>query len=135
MTRTLHVRVGTDVDRSDLDDRLAAIDAGEEVDPRPSIFSVEDVETLGQIFRPTNLALLQAIAEHDPESIRALARAVDRHPPEVLENVTELENYGLIELREEGRSKRPVLFYDDIDIEIPLRQVVDEADDSAVSAD
>jgi len=135
MTRTLHVRVGTDVDRSDLDDRLAAIDAGEEVDPRPSIFSVEDVETLGRIFRPTNLALLQAIAEHDPESIRALARAVDRHPPEVLENVTELENYGLIELREEGRSKRPVLFYDDIDIEIPLRQVVDEADDSAVSAD
>jgi len=135
MTRTLHVRVGTDVDRSDLDDRLAAIDAGEEVDPRPSIFSVEDVETLGRIFRPTNLALLQGIAEHDPESIRALARAVDRHPPEVLENVTELENYGLIELREEGRSKRPVLFYDDIDIEIPLRQVVDEAEDSAVSAD
>ena len=135
MTRTLHVRVGTDVDRSDLEDRLAAIDAGEDVEPQPSIFSVEDVETLGRIFRPTNLALLQAIAEHEPESIRALARAVDRHPPEVLENVTELENYGLIELREEGRSKRPVLFYDDIDIEIPLRQVVDEADDSAVSAD
>ena len=135
MTRTLHVRVGTDVDRNDLEERLAAIDAGEDVEPRPSILSVEDVETLGRIFRATNLRLLQAIAEHDPESIRALARAVDRHPPEVLENVTELENYGLIELREEGRSKRPVLCYDEIDIDIPLGPVVDEAEDSAVSAD
>ena len=135
MTRTLHVRVGTDVDRSDLEDRLAAIDAGDDVEPRPSVFSVDDIETLGRIFRPTNLALLQAIAEHEPESIRALARAVDRHPPEVLDNITELENYGLVELCEEGRAKRPVLFYDEIDIDIPLRRGVEEADDSAVSAD
>jgi len=78
------------------------------------------LETFGRIFRPTNLELLEAIAEHQPDSIRELARIVDRHPPDVLDNVTELADYGLIEFEEHGRSKRPVIWYDEIDADIPL---------------
>jgi len=120
MTRTLHVTVGPNPDRGDLTDDLAALDAGEEIEPKDSTLSIADLETFGTIFRPTNLALLEAIADHDPESIRELARLVDRHPPDVHDNVHELVDYGLVELKDTGRAKRPVVWYDEIEADLPL---------------
>jgi predicted transcriptional regulator len=127
MTRTLHIQVGRTPDRNDLEDRLAAVDAGETPSARPSRLSVESLETFGRIFRPVNLELLEAIAEHDPASIRELARLVDRHPPEVTDNVNELADYGLVELREEGNAKRPTIWYDSIEFsgDVPLRGLED----------
>ncbi|MGQ3413635.1 HVO_A0114 family putative DNA-binding protein [Natrinema sp. LN54] len=122
MTQTLHVRVNSSSDRSDLEDTLAVLDADESVDQKPSMLSIEGLETFGRIFRPTNLELLEAIADHEPESIRELARTVDRHPPEVTDNVTELADYGLVDLEENGRAKRPVVWYDEIDVDIPIGQ-------------
>jgi len=119
MTRTLHVQI-TSADRSDLEERLEAIDADEDVEPSQPTLSIEELETFGRVFRSTNLELLEAIVEHEPESIRELARLVDRNPPEVLDNVNELADYGLVELEENGRAKRPVVWYDEIDIDIPL---------------
>lgn len=119
MTRTLHVTIKP-TDRSDLEERLETIDAGEDVPPGEPTLSIEDLATFGRIFRSTNLELLEAIVEHEPESIRELARFVDRHPPEVLENVNELTDYGLIELEQHGQSKRPVVWYDEIDIDLQL---------------
>jgi len=119
MTRTLHVTIAP-TDRSDLEDRLAAIDAGEDVDPGAPTLSIQNLETFGRVFRATNLELLAAIVDHDPESIRQLARIVDRNPPEVLDNVHELADYGLLELQDEGRAKRPVVWYDEIDVDISL---------------
>ena len=113
----LHIRIGSPAERGGLEDTLASIDAGEDVEPNPSRLVVEDLETFQRLFRPTNLELLQAIAEHEPESIRALARLVDRHPPEVTDNVNELADYGLLELEEKGRSKAPQLWYDEIEVE------------------
>jgi len=87
---------------------------------RTPTLSIEDLETFGRVFRSTNLELLEAIVEHEPESIRELARLVDRNPPEVLDNVNELADYGLIELEENGSAKRPVVWYDEIDADLPL---------------
>lgn len=117
MTRTLHVHIGPQTKRNQIEETLAAIDAGEEVDPQPSRLAVESLETFHRVFRPTNLALLQAIAEHQPQSIRELARMVGRHPPDVTENINELAKYGLVELQEDGRAKRPTLWYDEIVVE------------------
>lgn len=130
MSPTLHVRVDTTPDRSNLTDTLEAIDSGEDVAADDSVLSVESLETLGRIFRPTNLELLQAIVEHEPESIRALARSVGRNPPEVLDNVHELVNYGLVDLEDDGSAKRPVLWYDEIEIGIPLTRSDDSSDDA-----
>lgn len=123
MTDTLHIHVGTTTERTDLDERFGALDAGKEVTPRPARLSIESLETFGRLFRPVNLELLEAIAIHDPASIRDLARLVDRHPPEVTENVNELADYGLVELETDGKSKRPTIWYDEIEFsgEVPLR--------------
>jgi predicted transcriptional regulator len=122
MARSLHIQIGKRPDQSDLDERLGAIDAGEDIDSRPSRLSIESLDTFGRIFRPTNLELLEAIGEHEPDSIRDLARLVDRHPPEVTENVHELNDYGLIELEEDGRALKPTLWYDKIEFsgDVPL---------------
>ena len=119
MTQTLHVQIKS-ADRNDLEERLEAIDAGDDVEPDEPTLSIDDLETFGRVFRSTNLELLETIVEHEPGSIRELARLVDRNPPEVLENVNELADYGLVELEEDGRAKRPVVWYDEIDANIPL---------------
>ena len=128
MTNTLHVTVDTPTDRADLDDRLAAIDAGEDIEPADATLAVESLETFGRIFRPTNLRLLESITTHEPESLRELARIVERNPPDVLDNINELETYGLIELVEEGRSKRPVVWYDEINVDMPLTDSSPDSD-------
>lgn len=122
MTRTLHIQIGTTVDRSDLEEEMAAIDADgpDAIAPGRSTLVVESLETFGRVFRPTNLELLDAIAANDPQSIRELARLVGRHPPDVLDNINELVDYGLVELEEHGSAKRPVVWYDELDVDIPL---------------
>ena len=119
MTRTLHVRIES-ADRRDLEERLEAIDSGEDLEGAEPTLSIENLETFGRVFRSTNLELLEAIVEHEPESIRELARLVDRNPPEVLDNVNELADYGLLEFEENGSAKRPVVWYDEIDADLPL---------------
>jgi predicted transcriptional regulator len=124
MTRTLHVQIGNSPDRTDLESDLEVVDEQgvKAVESRPSTMVFEDLETFGRVFRATNLELLEAIAEHEPTSIRELARIVDRNPPEVLDNVKELWQYGLVELEEKGRAKRPSVWYDEIEADLPLRQ-------------
>jgi predicted transcriptional regulator len=133
MNQTLHVQIGTRPDRSELKDSLASIDDGEDVESEPSRLVVESLETFGRVFRATNLELLEAIAEHEPDSIRELARLVDRHPPEVAENIAELEDYGLVRIEVHGRSKRPRVWYDGIEIsgDVPLRNLGDSSDATA----
>lgn len=124
MTRTLHIQIGDSPDRTSLEASLETVDEQgiEAVEPHPSTMVFEDLETFGRVFRATNLELLEAIAEHEPTSIRDLARIVDRNPPEVLDNVKELWHHGLVELEEEGRAKRPTVWYDEIEADLPLRQ-------------
>jgi len=124
MTRTLHIQIGDSPDRTSLESTLETVDDQgiEAVESRPSTMVFEDLETFGRVFRVTNLELLEAIAEHEPKSIRELARLVDRNPPEVLDNVKQLWHHGLVELEEEGRAKRPTVWYDEIEADLPLRQ-------------
>lgn len=117
---TLHVRIGTPPDRRDLETDLGDLEAGEAVEAREPTLTIEDLETFGRVFRPTNLELLEAIANDEPGSIRELARVVERHPPEVTENVNELADYGLVDIERDGRAKRPIVRYDEIDVDLPI---------------
>jgi predicted transcriptional regulator len=130
--RTLHIRLaGADDDRESTSDLFEALDSGQDVEADSDpVLRVESLATLGRVLRETNLELLDAIAEHEPESVRALARTVDRGPKEVLGNLNELEDYGLVAFEQNGRAKRPSLPYEeiDIDIQLPLPQSADGLD-------
>jgi predicted transcriptional regulator len=63
---------------------------------------------------------LRAIVQHSPDSIRETARLVDRDVSQVHRNLTELEELHLVELVTDGQSKRPSVWYEAIDIDLPL---------------
>lgn len=135
--RTLHIRLaGADDERERMSEVFEALDSGEGIQPESDpVLRVESLATLGRVLRETNLELLDAISAHEPESVRALARTVDRGAKEVLGNLNELEDYGLVAFEENGRAKRPYLPYEaiDIDIQLPLPQATGELDSGASS--
>ena len=86
----------------------------------PRRLSFETTDQMAQVFTPRALDLLQAIAEREPASIREAARLVDRDVKQVSGNLDRLEEYGVVEFVEDGRAKRPVVPYDEVDIHLPL---------------
>ena len=118
--RTLHVRYRQG-DRDGLEEALEAIDRGET--PEPHLENIyHDPADIDRVTRPKNLELLRAIARHEPESIRETARLVDRDVRQVHRNLTELEELHLVTLEAEGRSKRPTVWYDTIEVDLPLHE-------------
>lgn len=88
----------------------------------PRRLSFETTDQLGEVFTPRAIDLLQAIAQKEPTSIREAARVVDRDIKQVSANLERLEAYGVVEFIEDGRAKQPVVPYDEIDIQLPLRE-------------
>jgi len=88
----------------------------------PRRLSFETTDQLAQVFTPRAIDLLQVIAQDEPASIREASRLVDRDIKQVSENLERLEEYGVVKFEDEGRAKRPVVKYDEIDIQLPLRQ-------------
>lgn len=116
--RTLHVRFREGDDET-LTDALTALDRGETPAPHFEVV-YHDPADVHRVTRPKSLDLLRAIVQHEPASIRATARLVDRDVSQVHHDIQELEELHLIELVDEGAAKRPVVWYDAIDIDLPL---------------
>lgn len=130
-SRTLYVTVEPrEVHDQRVQERLEQVDDGRrEPFDETYVLSVTDFKDLSRVLSETNLTLIQAIAEHDPESIRETARLVERDVSDVHRNLTELEAIGIIEFEENGRAKRPTVFYDEIEVTLSL-PVSDEDDPS-----
>ncbi|WP_277543465.1 HVO_A0114 family putative DNA-binding protein [Haloarcula laminariae] len=116
--RTLHIRFQEGSD-DDLEDALAALDRDETPDPHLEVV-YHDPADVHRVTRPKSLELLRAIVQHDPDSIRGIARLVERDVSQVHRNLTELEELYLVELVDDGQSKRPSVWYEAIDIDLPL---------------
>jgi predicted transcriptional regulator len=117
--RTLEVRLDRDEQQTELLEDIRALERGEEIDER-HVLVLENERELQRLLSPANLELLRTIREHEPESMRAAAELVDRDFKEVHRNLTELDALNVLELEEHGRSKRPVVRFDELDIELSL---------------
>lgn len=116
--RTLHVRF-CESDDERLEDALDALDRGEHPEPHFEVV-YHDPADVHRVTRPKSLELLRTIVQHEPESIRETAWVVGRDVRQVHRNLSELEALHLIELVQDGQSKRPYVWYDAIDIDLPL---------------
>lgn len=120
MTDTLHIRVGEkEQTRQETREWIAAVERGEDVAPH-RVLNIEREEDVARILSAVNLELLRTIAEKEPSSIRETAEFVGRDVKDVHGNLSKLETLNLIEFEQEGRSKRPVVPYDDIQLDIDL---------------
>lgn len=121
MTDTLIVRVGEkERTRQETREWIKAVEQGEEDVESHRVLNIEREEDVARILSAVNLELLRTIAEHEPSSIRETAELVDRDVKDVHGNLTKLDTLGLIEFEQEGRAKRPVVPYDDIELDIDL---------------
>lgn len=129
--RTLHIRVEPpDATRREVRERVRALERGEAADGH--VLAFEEQADLARLVSEPNLDILRAIGRHEPASMRRVADLVERDFREVHRNLTELESLGVIEFREEGAAKRPVLRYDEIEIEVPLLPASDGGDEAVV---
>jgi len=103
----------------DIEQALAAIDRGETPEPHLEIV-YHDPEDIHRVTRPELLKILRAIVQHDPDSIRETARLVKRDVGQVHRNLPEFEELHLVEIVDAGQSKRPPVWYEAIDIDLPL---------------
>ena len=104
--------------KSEALEKARRFDEGEEV-TETNITFVEPSD-IQRLLTPKRLELIQTLMTEEVASIRELAEVLDRNPSEVHDDVHTLEEYGVIELREDGRAKKPVVPYDDIDISVSL---------------
>lgn len=118
-TQTLEVRLDSDEQHSELLEDIRALERGDDVDEKHVLVLDSEAE-LQRLLSPANLELLRAIRTHEPESMRAAADLVDRDFKEVHRNLTELAALNILELADDGRSKRPIVRFDELDIELSL---------------
>jgi len=122
MSNTLHIQVETtDEFFEQVKSDAAGLDEGGDVDD-VDVLSVPDLATLSRVLSKTNLELIRSIAEHEPDSMREAARLVERDIKNVSEDLNFLAELDIVEIETAGRAKRPVVPYDDIEVDIPVRE-------------
>ncbi|RJT03904.1 hypothetical protein D3261_10640 [Halococcus sp. IIIV-5B] len=100
-------------------ENLKKIEKGEPIEDKFTL-SLSNLKELDRVFSEKNIQLLQVIAKQEPESIREAARLVERDVKEVHRNLKELEQLKVVEFESHGRSKKPVVWYDRIDVHVDL---------------
>ncbi len=129
-TNTLHITVESTAEffEAALED-VRRLEADEEVDDE-YVLSLPDEEALERVLSAKNLELVRTIATAEPESVRELARLVDRDIKNVSTALNRLAELGLVELEDVGRAKKPTVWYEHVEIDIPIAP--GGADDSDV---
>jgi predicted transcriptional regulator len=136
---TLHITVG---DREQLrEDALQFVQAAETdtLDDQDGTATLQfgTYDDLVDSLTPLRLDLIQAIAEHAPESMREAARLVDRDVSDVHSDLKHLETLGILELKEggPGGAMQPIVPFDRIEMHIDYPLINDiDGDEASVSA-
>jgi len=117
---TLVVTVqSTDEFHDDVRSAIAALEDDESFDSPPTI-SFTSYDELMETLTPRTLELIETIRHEEPESINETARIVDRDVKNVHRELGRLAQLGIIYFEEEGQRKRPVVWFDELVINLPF---------------
>jgi predicted transcriptional regulator len=111
-------------------DGIETLERGDAVDSTPTL-SFTSYDELMETLTPRVLDLIEAIRREEPASINETARVVDRDVKNVHEELSRLAQLGIIFFEEDGQSKRPVVWFDELVINLPFDP---EAGDTATAA-
>jgi len=103
----------------DVRSAITALQQGESVGSPPTI-SFESYDALMETLTSRTLDLIEAIRRDEPVSINEAARVVDRDVKNVHEELSRLARLGIVYFEEEGQRKRPVVWFDDLVINLPM---------------
>jgi len=99
------------------------------------VLNFEEYGDVEQLMRERNLKLIEAIVEHQPESIQDAATAVDRDYRDVHRNLEELEALGVVEFEADGQRKKPQLREGTENVDFSFQFPLRTAADAGASAD
>jgi len=116
--------------QDDVTDSINALEEGNSVDSPPAL-SFTSYDDLMKTLTPRVLDLIEAIRQDEPASINETARVVDRDVKNVHEELSQLAQVGVIFFEEDGQSKRPVVWFDELIINLSFDP---EASDTATAA-
>ena len=117
---TLVVTVRSEAEfHDDVTTNLEHLERGEPVEAPPQL-SFHSYDDLMGTFTSSTLDLIATVRREKPTSINEAARAVGRDVSTVHKQLTRLESLGVIYFAEEDQSKRPVVWFDDLVIDIPF---------------
>ena len=114
----------------DVTDGIEAVERGDAVDSSPTL-SFTSYDDLMETLTPRVLDLIEATRRDGPASINETARVVDRDVKNVHEELSRLAQLGIIFFEEDGQSKRPIVWFDELVITLPFDP---EAGDTATAA-
>ncbi len=89
--------------------RLVDIAAGKITPARnePKIW-FSSLKSLSQVLSENNVRLLKLMEEHNPESLSDLAQLSGRQPSNLSRTLKTLERYGLVELKRNEKTLKPI---------------------------
>jgi predicted transcriptional regulator len=128
---TLVVTVkSSDEFHDDVTNGIKTLESGDTVDSTPTL-SFTSYDDLMKTLTPRVLDLIEAIRQEEPASINETARVVDRDVKNVHEELSQLAQLGIIFFEEDGQRKRPVVWFDELIINLPFGP---ETGDTATAA-
>jgi len=92
---------------------------GEAVESPPTL-SFTSYDDLMETLTPRTLDLIEAVRREEPTSINETARVVGRDVKNVHEELSRLAQLGIVYFEEEGQRKRPVVWFDELVINLPF---------------
>lgn len=120
-TTTLHITVGQgDQLRERARERLHAAERGGDLDDTEPVLNFESLTDFERVMTENNIELLRTVAREEPTSIRETAQLVGRGYKEVHTALTELAALNIIDFEQEGSAKRPIVRFDEIEIEVDI---------------
>jgi Predicted transcriptional regulator len=114
----------------DVTEDIEALKRRESVDSTPTL-SFSSYDDLMDTLTPRVLDLIEAIRREEPSSINEAARIVERDVKNVYEELTHLAQLGVIFFEEDGQSKAPIVWFDELVINLPFDP---EGGDTAAAA-
>ncbi|AQL43300.1 hypothetical protein BV210_11615 [Halorientalis sp. IM1011] len=113
----------------DITDGIEALEQDDAVDSTPAL-SFSSYDDLMETLTPRVLELIEAIRQEEPPSINETARIVDRDVKNVHAELSRLAQLGIVFFEEDGQSKRPIVWFDELVINLPFDP---EAGDTATA--
>ncbi len=116
------LRVTVETFDSMQEDTIEAMEAAADGESQPAVASFATVTDLRKILTDRRLELLQALIATDgaAESITGLAKKLERDYRTVHDDVSLLEDYGVLFIIDEGQTKRPYIPYERIHLDVEL---------------
>ena len=129
--RVLEIRV-QDFDSFASESIAALDDAISTREGDPSVLTFETPRKALRLLSDARFELLETIRTENPESIRELARLVERDVSVVHNDLELLAEHGIVEFHREGRNKRPTVAYEEVHINVDLSFDADTGSETPV---